>query len=138
MTDKQMEEKKEEFEHLSSLIRLQRKNLGESQDVYGKRFNVGGNAVSEWETAHSIPKYPILSKILWQRISELVEEVERENKADLMFKLNSLYSKFEQEIPPTGEYNEGLYEGLLKAMEITVNELLGFDGDQLKEKVEKI
>lgn len=80
MTDKQMEEKKEEFEHLSSLIRLQRKNLGESQDVYGKRFNVGGNAVSEWETAHSIPKYPILSKILWQWIEKLVEEVERETK----------------------------------------------------------
>lgn len=138
MTDKQLEEKKKEFMEISSLIRSQRRYLGESQRIYGKRFGVGGTTVSEWEVGRSVPKYPTLSIIQWQWISKLVEEVERENKADLMFKLNSLYSKFEQEIPPTGEYNEGLYEGLLKAMEITVNELLGFDGDQLREKAEKI
>ena len=59
------------------------------------------------------------------------------NKEWIIEILDKVYTEFENDTPPNGfnvrenEYNNGLYRGRLKAMEIITQRLTGKSGDEL-------
>lgn len=68
------------------------------------------------------------------RLEQAIREEERE---ELLVKLNSVYTRFEENKPPVtlskadNEYNNGFYKGRLNAMEVVTVEVFNTTGEDL-------
>lgn len=63
---------------IPELIKLKRKQLGESQDKFGKRFNVTGTAVQLWEYGKREAGYAVIEFVLDDLVIDpLIEPYQR-------------------------------------------------------------
>lgn len=92
---------------------------------------------------HKMDKDGNCVKFTMKDLNELISQAKEEERERVKNKIAELYNKFEKNIPPAsfdkGEnnWNNGFYKGQLKAMEKITQEILGINGDELKQLKDK-